>query len=89
MLGECMIAWVDRRLRQATGHQHKPFGGLSIILVGDLGQLSAVGDCPLYAPEGMVPMDTHYTNYLLQLYSLNKRCNKQATIPTQLHLGNS
>lgn len=52
MLGQRMIAWVDRRLCQATGHQDKPFGGLSIILVGDLGQLPPVGDWPLYAPEG-------------------------------------
>ena len=52
MLGQYMIAWVDRRLCQATGHQDKPFGGLSIILVGDLGQLPPVGDWPLYAPEG-------------------------------------
>ena len=65
MLGQRMIAWVDRRLCQATGHQDKPFGGLSIILVGDLGQLPQVGDRPLYAE--LVPMDTHYTIYLLQL----------------------
>ena len=52
MLSQRTISWVYRRLRQATGHQHKPFGGLSIILVGDLGQLPPVGDCPHYAPEG-------------------------------------
>lgn len=68
MLGQCMIAWVDRRLCEATGHQHKPFGGLSIILVGDLGQLSAVGDCPLYAPEGTgTHGHTLYQLYLLPL----------------------
>ena len=55
MLGQCMIALVDRRLHQATGHQHKPFGGLSIILVGDLGQQPPVGDCPLYAGKNGPP----------------------------------
>lgn len=46
MLGGKTLCFVDRRLRQASGHLDKPFGGLSLILVGDFGQLPPVGDRP-------------------------------------------
>ena len=38
MLGQNMMAWVDKRLRQATTHLDKPFGGISVILIGDFAQ---------------------------------------------------
>lgn len=44
-----MTAWIDRRLRQASGHLDSPLGGFSVILVGDFGQLPPVGDRPLFA----------------------------------------
>ena len=47
-----MMAWVDKRLRQATEHLHEPFGGISMILIGNFAQLPLVGDWPLYALEG-------------------------------------
>ena len=51
MLGQNMMAWVDKRLRQATTHLDIPFGGISVILIGDFAQLPPVGDCPLFAPD--------------------------------------
>ena len=51
MLGQNMMAWVDKRLRQATTHLDIPFGGMSVILIGDFAQLPPVGDRPLFAPE--------------------------------------
>ena len=51
MLGQNMMAWVDKRLRQATTHLDVPFGGLSVVLIGDFAQLPPVGDRPLFAPE--------------------------------------
>ena len=42
------FCWLDRRRRQATGFSDKMFGGFSIILVGDPGQLPPVADKPLY-----------------------------------------
>ena len=52
MLGQNMMAWVDKRLRQATTHFDIPFGGISVILIGDFAQLPPVGDCPIFAQEG-------------------------------------
>ena len=43
-----MFGWISKRLKQATGNNEKPFGGISVILVGDIAQLPPVIDKPLY-----------------------------------------
>ena len=43
-----MFAWINRCCIQATGHFTLPFGGLSIILVGDIGQLPSIADQVIY-----------------------------------------
>ena len=48
MIGHRMMAWIDKRIRQASGKLDCPLGGFSIILFGDFGQLPPVGDRPLY-----------------------------------------
>ena len=50
MIGHKMLSWFDNRLQSGTGHQDVPFGGMSIILMGDFGQLPPVGDKPIYTP---------------------------------------
>lgn len=50
LIGQNMLGWIDSRLKQATGLLTKPFGGISIILVGDNAQLPPVCDKPLYYP---------------------------------------
>ena len=52
MLGQNMMAWADKRLRQATTKLDTPFGDISVILIGDFAHLPPVGDHPLFAPEG-------------------------------------
>ncbi|CAN0196239.1 unnamed protein product, partial [Ectocarpus sp. 12 AP-2014] len=47
MVSQSQMAWVDRRLRQGTAVD-EPFGGISVIMTGDLGQLQPVGGTPLY-----------------------------------------
>ena len=48
MLGQTLFGWIDKRCRQATDKTDEVFGGISIILVGDPGQLPPVADKPLY-----------------------------------------
>lgn len=42
------LAWIDRRCKQATGVSNKNFGGINVMLLGDLGQLPPVKGKPLY-----------------------------------------
>ena len=49
LLGQRTLAWVDKRLRQATGKLNDPLGGISVMLLGDFAQLLPVGDKPIYA----------------------------------------
>ena len=39
IIGQKMLAWINKRCKQATGHNTLPFGGINVILVGDVGQL--------------------------------------------------
>ncbi|XP_028404097.1 uncharacterized protein LOC114526773 [Dendronephthya gigantea] len=48
MLGQVTFGWIDKRCKQATGSYDKVFGGNSLILTGDPGQLPPVADKPLY-----------------------------------------
>lgn len=43
-----MLGWIESCCRQATGRTDTTFGGISVILVGDIAQLPPVGDKPLY-----------------------------------------
>ena len=47
MVSQAQFAWVDRRLRQATG-KDEAFGGISVVMTGDPGQLPPVGGTPLH-----------------------------------------
>ena len=49
MLGQRTLAWVDKRLGQATGKLNDPPGGISFMLLRDFAQLLPVGDKPIYA----------------------------------------
>jgi len=49
-IGPKLLSHIDERLREAFPRQRNtPFGGCSIILVGDLSQLPPVKDIPIYA----------------------------------------
>ncbi|XP_028418786.1 uncharacterized protein LOC114544315 isoform X2 [Dendronephthya gigantea] len=65
MIGHQMLSWLDNRLRAGTGKEDIPFGGMSIILMGDFGQLPPVGDKPMYiAGNGSVISDHGHSMYL-------------------------
>ncbi len=66
MIGHRMLAWIDKRLRQATAQLDRPLGGLSVIIFGDFGQLPPVGDRPLYADPSNNDLSIHgHTIYSL------------------------
>lgn len=48
ILDQKILAWVDGRCRQTSGFINQLFGGKSIILVGDPGQLPPVAGKTLY-----------------------------------------
>ena len=48
MLGQVTFGWIDKRCKQATGYNDRVFGGKSLILTGNQGQLPPVADKPLY-----------------------------------------
>ncbi|EXX62825.1 Pif1p [Rhizophagus irregularis DAOM 197198w] len=59
MVGRRFLALIDLRLRQAFPEcSNIPFGGRSLILFGDFGQLPPVRDLPMYAK------DLHLSNNL-------------------------
>ena len=47
-VGQSLLGWIDCRCRQATGLADQAFGGISVIPVGDVAQLSPVGDKALF-----------------------------------------
>src|ERR1044072_3260901 len=50
MVGRRILSLIDLRLRQAfPDHNNEPFGGRSVIMFGDFGQLPPVLDLPVYA----------------------------------------
>ena len=56
VIGLRMLAWIDKRLRQASGLMNTVFRGYSIIMVGDIAQLPLVLDRPLYCPPTEDPI---------------------------------
>lgn len=52
MVGQKMFGQIDQRLRQAfPNHAQEAFGGCSVLLFGDFGQLPPVMDLPLYTAD--------------------------------------
>ena len=66
MIGHKMLSWLDNKLRAGTGFQDTPFGGMSVILLGDFEQLPPVGDRPLYVGgSGSIVSDHGHSLYSL------------------------
>jgi ATP-dependent DNA helicase PIF1 len=65
MLGQRSFTWIDKRLRQATARYDKLFGGISVILIGDFGQLPPVGDKLLFTDPDVTKHESNDHAYLL------------------------
>ena len=56
MIGSQLLNAVDQRLRQAfPQNSDSPFGGASVVFLGDFCQLSPVMDAKLYSPHANIP----------------------------------
>ena len=81
MIG-CFMLWcIDQRLRQARPRQaHLPFGGLLVLMCGDISQLPPVGDKALYATSGRKTAKQQLGYGLYQQFSesfILKTCMRQ------------
>ncbi len=86
MLGQKMFGWVDKRCRQATAITQELFGGKSVILFGDPGQLPPVGDKALYhsAPSGPIGEQGHSAFFMFSnVVKLSENQRVQGTQPEQ------
>ena len=52
MVGQHLFNKINKRLKQATGREDLPFGGITMIIMGDWNQLPPIGDSSLYDPHG-------------------------------------
>ena len=51
------LAWINRRCKQATGITEKLFGGINVILLGDLAQLPPVNGKALYHSNPLTELE--------------------------------
>jgi ATP-dependent DNA helicase PIF1 len=66
MIGHKMLSCLDNRLHAGTGNEDTSFGGMSVILMGDFGQLPPVGDKPMYVSgNGTVVSDHRHSLCLM------------------------
>ena len=81
VIGLRLFSWIDRRCRQAKCRVDLPFGGLNIILVGDIAQLPPVLDKPLYHKKPISEAELQ-GSYMYNMFdtvvqlTVNQRCHE-------------
>ena len=69
MIGLGRLSQIDGRLREAKPEKaDKPFGGMTLMISGDLRQLPPVGDIPLFRKEGITQKHHQRGRVLYQLF---------------------
>ena len=66
MLGQTTFGWIDKRCKQTTGFYNKVNDGISMILIGDPGQLPPVADKPLHhaQPSNAIGEQGYLTHHM-------------------------
>ena len=85
VIGQKMLAWINRRCKHATGLETLPFGGISVILCGDIAQLPPISDQVLHhnkpkndlAVEGYCMYQKFQTVVKLQTNERTKGSNRE------------
>ena len=82
-IGPRLFIQIDSRLREAfTEKRSLPFGGRSLILVGDLGKLPLVKDKPLYVGN---TTGSVLWKYFRKVVTLDTIFRQQGTDPNQVN----
>ena len=80
MMGLGMLRKIDVRLKEARPNRgDEPFGGMSIMLAGDLNQLPPIGDTPLYQSARSLKRNV-YTEHSAVGFALYKLFDKYTYI---------
>ena len=80
MISQKQFSWLDQRCRQARPDRDGPFGGLSVLLMGDFYQLPPVLGRPLYDTE---PTVNEYEMQGREVYTRFNRTIELSTIMRQ------
>ena len=83
VLDQKMLNWVDRQCRQSSTNMEIPFGGVSVILLGDIAQFPPVIDKVLYHKRPTNEFDTAvfsaYTLFQMVVkLSLNEKTKRES-----------
>ena len=89
MVGRKVFGQIDRRLRQAFPHHaQEVFGGCSLLLFGDFGQLPSVMDLPLYTTDSRSDLSNQGRTAYLQFdkaFTLTQVMRQAGSDPDQVH----
>ena len=77
MIGQKMFGWINRRCKEATGRTIFPFGGISVILVGEIGQLPSIGDQVKYRTKPTINIALEGYCMYRKFATVAKRTNEQ------------
>ena len=85
VIGQKMFGWINRRCKQATSVSSLPFGGTSVVLVGDVGQLPPSNWQSIYHDKPSGEIGTEGYMVYRQFDKVVKLNVNQRTVCTRRH----